>query len=229
MNETLVDAIDQLLPQTQCRRCDYPGCRPYAEAIAQGLADIDQCPPGGDAGVHAIANLLERPAKPMNRAHGAQKALAYAWIDEQTCIGCTKCIQACPVDAIIGAAKKMHTVFREECTGCELCVAPCPVDCIYLIDPAEPEPQSIEHARALAQAFASLPDGSRWQPVPAAKAQRARMRFHARNQRLTREQREREERLSAPAEPDSLAQYDPIQAAIARAKARRQAKPGAAS
>jgi electron transport complex protein RnfB len=129
----LVDAINQVLPQTQCAQCGYPGCRPYAEAIARGDADINQCPPGGEAGVRALAELLGREPKPLNPEHGQPKPPQLAWIDEATCIGCTLCIQACPVDAIIGAPKLMHTVLADECTGCELCIAPCPVDCIHLV------------------------------------------------------------------------------------------------
>jgi len=129
----LVDQIDSILPQTQCGQCGYPGCRPYAEAIASGEADINQCPPGGDAGVAALADLLGRDAKPLNPEHGEAKEKLVAIIDEKRCIGCTLCIQACPVDAILGAAKQMHTVIERECTGCELCVEPCPVDCILMV------------------------------------------------------------------------------------------------
>jgi len=129
----LVDQIDAILPQTQCGQCGYPGCRPYAEAIASGEADINQCPPGGDAGVAALADLLGRDPKPLNPEHGEVKEKLVAIIDEKRCIGCTLCIQACPVDAILGAAKQMHTVIERECTGCELCVEPCPVDCIFMV------------------------------------------------------------------------------------------------
>ena len=137
----LVEAIQQQLPQTQCAQCGFDGCRPYAEALAQGEADIDRCPPGGDAGARALAQLLDRPAKPFDRARGAHKPPQLAWIRESDCIGCTKCIQACPVDAIVGASKLMHTVIAELCTGCELCLPPCPVDCIELH--AVPVPQSL--------------------------------------------------------------------------------------
>lgn len=129
----LVDQIDSLLPQTQCGQCTYPGCRPYAQAIANGEADINQCPPGGEATIQALADLLDRDPKPLNPENGIIKPKTVAVIDEPTCIGCTLCIQACPVDAILGAAKQMHTVIAEECTGCELCVAPCPVDCIKMV------------------------------------------------------------------------------------------------
>ena len=131
MNE-LARSIDALLPQTQCTKCGYDGCRPYAEAIARGDADINQCPPGGDAGVASLAHLLSREVKPLNPETGLYRAPQVAVIDEATCIGCTKCIQACPVDAIVGASKRMHTVIASWCTGCELCLPPCPVDCIVL-------------------------------------------------------------------------------------------------
>ena len=133
--EDLIEAIDQLLPQTQCGQCNYPGCRPYATAIAAGTADINQCPPGGMDGIRALAELLGREIKPLNPANGIEKPKVVALIVEEDCIGCTKCIQACPVDAIIGASKRMHTVIADLCTGCELCLPPCPVDCIELIAP----------------------------------------------------------------------------------------------
>jgi len=124
--------IDALLPQTQCTKCGYAGCLPYAEAIARGEADIDQCPPGGDEGIARLASLLGRAAKPLNPVHGAFRPPQVAVIDEALCIGCVKCIHACPVDAIVGASKMMHTVIAGWCTGCELCIPPCPVDCIAL-------------------------------------------------------------------------------------------------
>jgi len=128
----LVDKIDAILPQTQCGQCGYPGCKPYATAIASGEADINQCPPGGEEGIHKLAELLGVEAKPFGE--GTQpKPKSVAFIDENTCIGCTLCLQACPVDAISGAAKQMHTIIAAECTGCELCLPPCPVDCIEMI------------------------------------------------------------------------------------------------
>lgn len=137
----LAAEIDALLPQTQCALCGYPGCRPYAEAIARGEADIDQCPPGGDAGVARLAALLGRAAKPLDPARGPARPPQAALIDEALCIGCVKCIPACPVDAIVGAPKLMHTVIASWCTGCELCLPPCPVDCISLVPVAAlPEP-----------------------------------------------------------------------------------------
>jgi len=135
--DPLVEKIDAILPQTQCGQCGYPGCRPYATAIANGEADINQCPPGGEPGIKLLADLLGVEPKPLNAEHGEPKPKSVAFIDEQTCIGCTLCIQACPVDAILGAAKQMHTIIAAECTGCELCLAPCPVDCITMVPLAE--------------------------------------------------------------------------------------------
>jgi len=135
--DPLVEKIDAILPQTQCGQCSYPGCRPYATAIAKGEADINQCPPGGEEGIRKLADLLGREFKPLNAEHGVEKPKSVAIIDEATCIGCTLCIQACPVDAIIGAAKQMHTIVEPLCTGCELCIAPCPVDCITMAPVAE--------------------------------------------------------------------------------------------
>jgi len=136
--DPLVDQIDAILPQTQCGQCSYAGCRPYAEAIAKGEADINQCPPGGEAVIIALADLLDVEPKPLNAEHGeAKQEKTVVYIDEETCIGCTLCIQACPVDAILGAAKHMHTVIESECTGCDLCIPPCPVDCIH-IKPVKP-------------------------------------------------------------------------------------------
>jgi electron transport complex protein RnfB len=130
---SLVDRIDALLPQTQCRRCTFAGCRPYAEAIAQGAADINQCPPGGDRTAKALARLMGVDSKPVGKEFGTVPDYpAVAFIEEDACIGCTKCIQACPVDAIVGASRHMHTVIAADCTGCELCIPPCPVDCIIM-------------------------------------------------------------------------------------------------
>ena len=164
---TLADRIDALLPQTQCTRCGYDGCRPYAEAVAANAADIDRCPPGDEAGIARLATLLGRAVKPLAPEVGAAQQPQVAVIDEAACIGCTKCIQACPVDAIVGASKRMHTVIASHCTGCELCLPPCPVDCIVL---------------APAAAF------------PPADASRG--RHQRRNARLAREAREREEQLA---------------------------------
>ena len=146
MNAPLAARIDALLPQTQCTQCGYAGCRPYAEAIAAGEADIDRCPPGGDEGVARLAALLGRAPKPLDPAYGTYRAPQVAVIDEPACIGCTKCIQACPVDAIVGASKLMHTVIASWCTGCELCLPPCPVDCIDLV--AVPQLPAADLSRA---------------------------------------------------------------------------------
>ena len=136
-----VDAIDALLPQTQCTRCGYAGCRPYAEAIAAGAADINQCPPGGQVTIDALATLLGRASKALNPANGAEAEPRVALIDETLCIGCAKCLPACPVDAIVGARRFMHTVIATQCNGCELCIPPCPVDCIRML------PAFDEHGR----------------------------------------------------------------------------------
>ncbi len=136
----IAEQINELLPQTQCGQCGYPGCRPYAEAIANSGEAINKCPPGGEAGIQALATLLDVEAIPLDEEHGEEKVKAVAFIREDECIGCTKCIQACPVDAILGAAKQMHTVIASECTGCDLCLEPCPVDCIDMI----PESQSLQ-------------------------------------------------------------------------------------
>jgi electron transport complex protein RnfB len=145
--DPLVERIDRLLPQTQCGQCGFAGCRPYAEAIAAGRAGIDQCPPGGDAGVRALAELLGREPGTVNPANGIEKPPLVALVIEDDCIGCTKCIQACPVDAIVGGPKLMHTVIADLCTGCELCLPPCPVDCIDLVPP--PPTQARRTARRL--------------------------------------------------------------------------------
>ena len=196
---TLSDLNDALLPQTQCARCGYDGCQPYAEAVAAGTAEINQCPPGGAATIAALARLLGRQPLPLNPANGVEPtADLVAMIDEQVCIGCYKCILACPVDAIVGAAKRMHTVIAAECSGCELCIPPCPVDCIAL----EPRPLSL--------------------PAPAAQAPLWRRRHSARKARLAREQEARIEarRRRAPTLRDRAQAFD-ITAAIDRARARR--------
>ncbi|MDQ7969809.1 MAG: electron transport complex subunit RsxB, partial [Oxalicibacterium faecigallinarum] len=133
-NRPLADRLEDLLPQTQCTKCGYPACRPYAEAMADGSASYNQCPPGGQEGIIRLANVLGKPVISLNVVHGNERPRPIAVIDEKICIGCTLCIQACPVDAIVGAAKQMHTVVSELCTGCDLCVAPCPVDCIDMVE-----------------------------------------------------------------------------------------------
>ncbi len=139
--DLLVERIDALLPQTQCGQCRYPGCRPYAAAIASGAAEIDRCPPGGEATVRALAALLDRVPRALDPAFGASKPAQVAWIDEEKCIGCARCLPACPVDAIVGASRQMHTVIAAQCTGCELCLPPCPVDCIELRPAPAPAPR----------------------------------------------------------------------------------------
>jgi len=163
-SDPVVDRIDAILPQTQCGQCNYPGCRPYAEAIAAGEAQINQCPPGGEAGIRALADLLGVEPLPLNPENGEELPRTVAVIDEQACIGCTLCIQACPVDAILGAAKQMHTVIEAECTGCDLCLPPCPVDCIAMV-PKQPGAGSWTWPRP-----GSEFDGF---PVPAAEPARA--------------------------------------------------------
>ena len=128
----LTERLDRLLPQTQCGQCDFDGCLPYAQAMACGEAGVDHCPPGGDDGARALARVLGVPPLPYDRARGTHKPAMVAVVVEADCIGCTKCIQACPVDAIIGGAKQMHVVIDPLCTGCELCVPACPVDCIVM-------------------------------------------------------------------------------------------------
>src|SRR5690606_7137314 len=134
---TRVDQINALLPQTQCTRCGYQGCKPYAEALASGDA-INKCPPGGAATIRALAELLHTEPLTLDPEHGFEGPRTVAFIREAECIGCTKCIQACPVDAIVGSARQMHTVLANECTGCDLCVAPCPVDCIDMLPLEDP-------------------------------------------------------------------------------------------
>ncbi|MBD9359106.1 RnfABCDGE type electron transport complex subunit B [Methylomonas fluvii] len=167
---SLAEQIDALLPQTQCRKCGYQGCRPYAEAIASGEADINQCPPGGDHGIQLLADLLTVTVKPLNPTFGVHRPLHVAVIDEAACIGCTKCLPPCPTDAILGASKHMHTVIAALCTGCELCIAPCPVNCISMI-----------------------PANAEW---TADNADQSRQRHQAKNQRQTRAEAEKSERLN---------------------------------
>jgi len=145
----LADRLDAALPQTQCTRCGYPACRPYAEAMAAGAAGADQCPPGGAATAAVLASLLGREPRPVNPAFGVEGPARVAVIDEAICIGCAKCLPACPVDAIVGARKHLHTVIAAECSGCDLCLPPCPVDCITLIEVTQaPLPLAAIEARA---------------------------------------------------------------------------------
>ncbi|AUL46660.1 ferredoxin [Bordetella trematum] len=210
---SLTDRIDALLPQTQCTKCGYDGCRPYAQALSEGSAPINRCPPGDQAGVAALAALLQLPEIPLDRSRGEPGPLLVARIDEAHCIGCTLCIRACPVDAILGANKRMHTVLPDLCTGCDLCVAPCPVDCIEMV-----------------------PAGRAWTPADAAQG---RQRHQARASRLAQESAANA-RLMAdtgdaaadtqppPTTPDAQtdqAKRDAIAAALARARARRNPRP----
>lgn len=144
----LAQRIDGLLPQTQCTRCGYAGCSPYAAAIAAGEAAINQCPPGGSATIHALAHLLGREVIALNPDNGVESPARVAHIDETRCIGCARCLAPCPVDAIVGAQKWMHTVLVDTCTGCELCIAPCPVDCIEMRMPPAPHVNDPELNRA---------------------------------------------------------------------------------
>jgi electron transport complex protein RnfB len=219
MTANLIDRIDALLPQTQCTKCGFSSCRPYAEAIAAGKADIDRCPPGGAAGIAELAALLGRTPKPLNPIFGTEQPRATALIDESWCIGCTLCIQACPVDAIVGAPKRMHTVLLEHCTGCELCLPPCPVDCIQMVAVEE-----------LAFRGARIPD-----TVPEQRAAQARARYQLHQTRVQRE-RQQEPRLAAKSNEDSggtvhkplpladaARKSAAVRAAVERARARRAA------
>ncbi|MEY3721787.1 MAG: electron transport complex subunit RsxB [Pseudomonadota bacterium] len=176
---SIADLLEDLLPQTQCTKCGYPSCRLYAEAMATGSASHNQCPPGGTEGVARLASALGKTVIPINPSNGAERERPVAVIDEAACIGCTLCIQACPVDAIAGAAKQMHTVIPELCTGCDLCVAPCPVDCIAMLP--------------------VTPGQTGWDAWSQAQADAARERYHARSARLRREKEEHDARLAAKA------------------------------
>lgn len=199
MTATLTDRIDALLPQTQCEQCGYHGCRPYAEAIAQGEAEINQCPPGGSGGIIQLAALLGRAPLPLNPDNGIEKLRTLARIIEADCIGCTKCIQVCPVDAIVGANKLMHTVIADDCTGCERCVPACPVDCIVL------EPMPLEQASDLEY------------------ANTARTHFQRREARLAAQQVQREAELAErKAQVHAKNASQGVLDALARAKAKKQ-------
>ena len=183
MTKTLADQVEDLLPQTQCTKCGYAACRPYAEAIAEGTAEINQCPPGGIEGVARLAALLQRKIIPINPVNGIERPRPVAFIDEALCIGCTLCIQACPVDAILGAAKQMHTILPSLCTGCDLCVAPCPVDCISMVPRID----------------APLGEATGWAAWSQQAADAARARHDFRTERLQRERAENDARLAAKA------------------------------
>ncbi len=200
-NKATTTQIDALLPQTQCRQCGYPGCKPYAQAIYDNKADINQCPPGGINTIKALAKLLARPSKPLNPEYGTETAPAIAVIDEKVCIGCTLCIRACPVDAILGAAKQMHTVISDECTGCRLCIEPCPVDCI--------EMQTLD-AAALKREADRKPQ----------KADIARQRFEFRQARLAREEQNKNSAKDRLHNTDDKSREATIQATLKRVYAK---------
>lgn len=216
-NLLLICSIDALLPQTQCGKCGHNGCKPYAHGIASGEA-INKCPPGGSETVSALASLLCLPELPVDPERGAAPAQV-AYIREAECIGCTKCIQACPVDAILGAAKLMHTVLIDQCTGCDLCVAPCPVDCIEmhpLLGSTSPEIESV------VPIVGDIAKTDAERTTRNLKRDAARERFERRATRLSHEQQLRDVERRARQErqkPQSGQKMDPIQAAIARIRA----------
>jgi electron transport complex protein RnfB len=215
---SLIQRIDALLPQTQCGKCGHPGCKPYAEGIAQG-EEINKCPPGGQETIAALAQLLKLPVLELDTSRGEAPA-QIAFIREAECIGCTKCIQACPVDAIVGAAKLMHTVIVDECTGCDLCVAPCPVDCI------EMRPLS-----TVVPIVGGLASNDHEREARSLKRDRARRRFEQRNARLQREEEQKlaeRQARSKRAAPVAAATVNPVQAAIERVRAQKAAAMDAA-
>ncbi len=212
----LAEAVDRVLPQTQCTRCGFPDCRGYARAIAAGEAGINQCPPGGRQGIERLARITGSAVVALNPTHGTEGPLRLAVIDEAWCIGCTLCIKACPVDCIVGGPKLMHTVVEAQCTGCELCVPVCPVDCIALVD--------------------ATPGRSGWDAWSDPQAETARERYAFHRLRVERDRRERDERLAAKAAatladlPDRTGRTDPqatdakravIEAALVRARSKR--------
>lgn len=215
--QALFLALNNALPQTQCTRCGYPDCASYAQAMAEGQAPINQCPPGGQAGIERLAAISGQPVLPLNPEHGTEGPRHVAIIDEAWCIGCTLCIKACPVDCIVGASKQMHTVIDEQCTGCDLCLPVCPVDCISMVE-----------------VTGTRTGWDAWSPQ---QADEARQRYAFHRLRTERERRENDERLAAKAQhklADLQSQSlitDPqllerkravIEAAIARAKAARE-------
>jgi electron transport complex protein RnfB len=204
-NKSLADQLEDLLPQTQCTKCGYPACRPYAEAMARGEAAHNQCPPGGSEGVARLAHLLGKAIIPINPINGVERPRPVAVIDEALCIGCTLCIQACPVDAILGAAKQMHTVIADLCTGCDLCVTPCPVDCIDMVEVTTGK--------------------TGWAAWSQEAADAARQRHDLRAIRLHREEQENDARLlaKAAAKLQEVNNATPLSAADIAEKARKRA------
>ncbi len=186
--KSLIGQIDAVLPQTQCTQCDFDGCRPYAEAIVSGEAEINQCPPGGQNGVNALAEILGRVALPLNEAHGETKPRRVAVVDEKVCIGCTLCIQACPVDAFVGSSKVMTQVIAKECTGCDLCLPVCPVDCIDMV-----EPELIDKSDNTQQKEAIKDKQERERAI----RDNWRNRFEFHQSRIERNKRERDELLKS--------------------------------
>jgi electron transport complex protein RnfB len=220
---SLVDRIEALLPQTQCTKCGFAGCRPYARALAEQTTEINRCPPGGAAGISRLADMLNRPARALDQECGEEKPRASALIDESRCIGCTLCIQACPVDAIVGAAKQMHTVLVNQCTGCELCLPACPVDCIAIIPLDELAKTGCEPAMRERNIPVSV-HAKRWQ-----------RRIEQRKARLAQEREEGEQCLLREAQQsgtfidelerrsETASKRAAVQAALERAKVRRAA------
>jgi len=185
-SEELIERIDALLPQTQCRRCGFDACRPYAEALAAGITELNRCPPGGSAVIERLARLLGRAPLPLDPGCGSEGPPRVAWIDEPACIGCARCLDDCPTDAIVGSRKRVHTVIAADCTGCELCLPSCPVDCIHMVA-APGLPEAVLPAKAVDE-----------------RANRFRRRYVARLARREREQAEWQSRLGA-----SLADHAP--------------------
>ena len=206
----LAAQIDALLPQTQCTRCGYPDCAAYAQAIASGDAEINRCPPGGAEGIARLAALLHRPPAPLDPECGAEGPRLLAVIDPAQCIGCTLCIQACPVDAIAGVSKRMHTVIARWCTGCALCLPPCPVDCIRM----EPLPD------------AALATQTGWNAWTAAQSPEARQRYSRHLERHPRQLTQAAAAEQAQTEPPAASAPSAdrkaalLQAALERARRR---------
>lgn len=208
--DTLIERIDACLPQTQCTQCGYPGCRAYAEAMARGETDINRCPPGDTTTLQALAQLLNVSVKPLDAICGTHRPRQRAVIDETVCIGCRKCIDACPVDAILGARKYMHTVLRQSCSGCELCLAPCPVDCIDMVP-------------------AGVSGGLIWPEYPAQDTEAWRHRYERRQQRLSRSSSPAARAAAQGKPPDATARRKAeIEAAVQRVQAKRRHAAGKA-